>query len=111
MFPLHHCQQSQLLAMWDTAIGIRFAYFGQVSWSYSTTWARLASKALPLSDYKVATIGAPAILLEDYHSKAILKFHRSSGLEYRACHGLRFLSFSKVYWKVETSTSDNSDVL
>ena len=36
----------------------------------------------------VATIGAPAILLEDSRPQAILKFHHPSSLDYRARHGL-----------------------
>ena len=35
-----------------------------------------------------ATIGVPAILLEDFRPQAILKFHRPSSLDWRACHGL-----------------------
>ena len=38
-----------------------------------------------------ATIGAPAILLEDSRPKAILKLHRTSSLDYRASHGLSVL--------------------
>ena len=36
----------------------------------------------------LATIRAPAVLLEDYRPQAILKFHRPSSLDYRACYGL-----------------------
>ena len=35
-----------------------------------------------------ATIGAPAILLEDFCPQAILKFHCPSSLDYSARHGL-----------------------
>ena len=35
-----------------------------------------------------ATIGAPAILLEDSRSQAILKLNHPSSLDYRARHGL-----------------------
>ena len=34
-----------------------------------------------------ATIGAPAILLEDFCPQAILKFHMPSSLDYSAHHG------------------------
>ena len=35
-----------------------------------------------------AAIRAPAASKEDYHPQAILKLHRPSSLDYRACHGL-----------------------
>ena len=85
MFPLHHCHQSQLHAMRDTAVGIWFAYFGQVSCGYTTPRSRPASRPCHIRlQGSAATIGAPAILLEDSRPQAILKFHCPSSLDYRA---------------------------
>ena len=47
--------------MQDMAVGIWFAYFGQVSWGYTTPWSRPCRIKL---QGDAATIGAPAILLE-----------------------------------------------
>ena len=41
-------------------------------------------------DFRIgaATLRAPAASMEDSRPQAILKFHRLSSLDYRACHGL-----------------------
>ena len=46
-FPYTIAARVKLHAMRDTAVGVRFAYIGQVSWDYTTPGSRPASKALP----------------------------------------------------------------
>ena len=46
-FPYTIATRVKLHAMRDMAVGIRFAYIGQVSWGYTTPGSRPASKALP----------------------------------------------------------------
>ena len=79
--------------MWDIAVGNRFAHIEQISFGYTKPWSRPAPKACHVRlQGSVATIGEQAILLEDSHPQAILKFHHSISLDYRAHHGLPVIS-------------------
>ena len=94
MFPLHHCCQSQTPrnAGHGRRNSVCLYRTGFLGLHY--TWVKAGLQGRPPRPCHIrlqgsaATIGAPAILLEDSRPQAILKFHLPSSLDYRARHGL-----------------------
>ena len=105
-FPYAIATRVKLHAIRDMVIGILFGYIGQVSWSYTTPWLRLASKALPYQG-SLAIREAPAMLLEDSCPQVILKFNFPSSLDYTACQGLPILQ----KFTIRSSSSDQVAII
>ena len=84
-----------------------FAYIRQVSLDYTTPGSRLASKALLYQ----TSLGASAILLEDSHPQAIVKFQPRNSFDYRVRYEpqLIFFFFSCVPSNQCTDDSEASD--
>ena len=100
MFPLHHCHQNAKRDTGEFGLSILYRFPGATlhlgqGWPLKPGHIRLQGSP--------ATVGTPAILLEDSRPQAILIFNRSSSLDYRARQGLpvylRHVLSAKVFQK------------